>query len=359
VPGVIRTHRDNSWGHLTSDAVLLPQTLKPAGYHTAIIGKWHLGLEWPNTPIERGFDHFQGFLGDMMDDYYTHRRHDINYMRLNGEEIDPEGHATDLFTEWACGYIRERSKTQQPFCLYLAYNAPHTPIQPPEEWLRRVQEREPEIDEDRAKLVALIEHVDDGIGQVVKILEDAGVADNTLLLFTSDNGGQDNVGARNAPFNGAKQDMFEGGIRVPMCAVWPGHIPKNTVSDRIALTMDLLPTLCEAVGVTLTHAIDGCSILPTLLGQKQAPDDRTVFWIRREGGLRYGGQDYYAARKGPWKLLQNTPYEPMQLYNLDDDPGETQPLEPKHPKYKELFRAIQDHICDTGTVPWQRPRDIE
>ena len=120
----------------------MPQTLEEAGYHTAIVGKWHLGLESPNTPNERGFDYFHGFLGDMMDDYYTHRRHGINYMRRNGEEIDPEGHATDLFTDWAIDYLDERKGPTSPFFLYLAYNAPHSPIQPPADWLAKVKRRE-------------------------------------------------------------------------------------------------------------------------------------------------------------------------------------------------------------------------
>ena len=113
VPGVIRTHAANSWGYLSPRAVLLPQVLKTAGYHTAIVGKWHLGLESPNTPTKRGFDTFHGFLGDMMDDYLTHRRHGINYMRRD-REIDPEGHATDLFTDWAVEYLEERAKTDRP-----------------------------------------------------------------------------------------------------------------------------------------------------------------------------------------------------------------------------------------------------
>jgi len=131
VPGVIRTHITNNFGYLATQAILLPTLLKRVGYHTAIVGKWHLGLVSANTPNERGFDHFHGFLGDMMDDYYTHRRYGFNYMRLNGEEINPKGHATDLFTQWSIDYIRQRSKSNQPFFLYLAYNAPHTPIQPP------------------------------------------------------------------------------------------------------------------------------------------------------------------------------------------------------------------------------------
>ena len=114
VPGVVRTHITNSWGYLAPHAELLPKLLKPSGYHTAIIGKWHLGLDSPNTPNERGFDHFGGFLGDMMDDYYNHRRHGNNYMRLNGKEIDPEAHATDLFTQWAVDYIRNRVEGVPP-----------------------------------------------------------------------------------------------------------------------------------------------------------------------------------------------------------------------------------------------------
>ncbi len=101
VPGVIRTHANSNFGYLSPEATMLPEVLNRAGYHTSIIGKWHLGLESPNTPTERGFDHFHGFLGDMMDDYYTHLRHGNNYMRHGQTQIDPEGHATDLFSDWA------------------------------------------------------------------------------------------------------------------------------------------------------------------------------------------------------------------------------------------------------------------
>ena len=354
VPGVIRTHRDNSWGRLAPEAVLLPTVLKSAGYHTAIVGKWHLGFEFPDTPNERGFDHFHGFLGDMMDDYYTHRRHDINYLRLNGGEIDPEGHATDLFSAWASDYVRERAHSEQPFFLYLAYNAPHTPIQPPQEWLDRVTAREPGIDPARAKLVALIEHLDHGIGSVMAALEENNAADNTLVVFTSDNGGQLSVGANNGALHGGKQDMFEGGLREPMCAVWPGRIAPASRSGRIALTMDLFPTLAEAAGATFEHAIEGRSFLPSLLGQDQSPEDRTLFWVRREGGPRYGGRAYYAARQGDWKLLQNNPFEALRLYNLADDPREAHPLGTRDPAYRRLFEALQGHINEAGTVPWQR-----
>jgi arylsulfatase A-like enzyme len=353
VPGVIRTHLRNNWGYLAPQAILLPKLLKRAGYHTAIVGKWHLGLQSPNIPNERGFDHFHGYLGDMMDDYYNHRRHGINYMRLNEKEIDPKGHATDLFSQWAIDYIKERSGSKKPFFLYLAYNAPHTPIQPPKDWLQKVKNREKGISEKRSKLVALIEHMDDGIGKVLAALKQSGAEENTLVIFTSDNGGQLNVGANNGPLRAGKQDMYEGGIRVPMCAVWPGKIKPGSRSDRIALTMDLFPTICETVGTAVDYEIDGRSILPTLLGKRQPAEDRFLFWVRREGG-GYGGRAYYAVRYGDFKLVQNSPFEPLRLYDLKDDPQEQDPLERRHPMYNKLFAALRNHIIEAGAVPWQK-----
>ena len=161
VPGVIRTHSENSWGYLSQSALLLPQLLQSLDYHTAIVGKWHLGLRSENHPNARGFDHFHGFLGDMMDDYYNHRRHGNNYMRLNREVITPQGHATDLFSEWAVDYIREREKKEgaDPWFLYLAYNAPHTPIQPPQDWYERVRKERPDLAEAREPLAVQLARV--------------------------------------------------------------------------------------------------------------------------------------------------------------------------------------------------------
>ncbi len=207
VPGVIRDVPADSWGRLSPQAVLLPRLLKPRGYHTAIVGKWHLGYERPDRPNDHGFDFFHGFLGDMMDDYRTHLRHGHNFMRRNDETISPEGHATDLFTQWACEYLAERAEAKQPFFLYLAFNAPHGPIQPPDEWLRKVKLREPQMPEKRQRLVALIEHLDAGIGRVLDTLEKTGQAKNTLLLFTSDNGGVLEGGANNGPWRSGKQPL--------------------------------------------------------------------------------------------------------------------------------------------------------
>jgi arylsulfatase A-like enzyme len=355
VPGVIRTHADNNWGWLSPEAELLPKALKTTGYHTAIIGKWHLGLEKPNTPNDRGFDHFHGFLGDMMDDYYNHRRHGINYMRLNEKEIDPEGHATDLFTKWACDYLKER-KPAQPFFLYLAYNAPHTPIQPPDDWVEKVKKREPKITDRRAKLVALIEHMDHGIGQVMECLEQQNLAENTLVIFSSDNGGQLNVGANNGPLRDGKQSVYEGGLKVPAIAVWPRRIAPGTKTEFRAMTMDLFPTLQAAAGLEPPKDINGVSILPTLLGQSQPELRSHWFFRRREGGTQYGGKTIEAVIHGDWKLLQNSPFAPQELYNLKQDPKEENNLINKEPQvYQQLAAELRKEIQRYGSVPWQAP----
>ncbi len=359
VPGVIRTHKEDSWGYLSPEATLLPEMLKQKDYHTAIVGKWHLGLESPNTPLERGFDFFHGFLGDMMDDYYNHLRFGNNYMRLNDQVIDPEGHATELFTQWSLDYLGKRKKEKSPFFLYLAYNAPHTPVQPPAEWLDKVRKREPGISEKRAKLVALIEHLDYNIGKVYKALIDNGQLENTLIIFASDNGGQADAGANNKPFRGAKQEMYEGGICVPGGIYWKGKI-QSTVSDNFVMLSDIFPTLCALTGVTVNHQIDGISVLPLLNGEEQVTDDRLVYWVRREGNLGYGGQAYYASRYKEYKLLQNTPWEPLQMYNLRNDPTEQSPLDKQNNEmYRKLFRGLMEHIRLSGAVPWQSGEDVK
>lgn len=353
VPGVIRTHETNSWGYLKEDIPTLPDMLNKAGYHTAIIGKWHLGLESPNTPNERGFDFFHGFLGDMMDDYWTHLRHGNNYMRLNQTEIKPEGHATDIFSDWAIDYFDEAKQKDTPFFLYLAYNAPHFPIQPPEEWLEKVKKREPNLSELRAKNVAFVEHMDDGIGRVIAALEKTGLDKNTLVIFTSDNGGSLPHGASNGLLREGKQDMYEGGIKVPTCFVWPGEIKPETQNNNLGLTMDIFPTLCEIAGVAINHEIDGISLVPSILGEKQTTDNRTVFFMRREGG-EYGGLCYYAARKDNYKLLQNTPYEPFQLFNIISDPYEKRPLDENSEEFRELKYLLSQHIRKSGAILWQK-----
>ncbi|MCL4120577.1 UNVERIFIED_CONTAM: hypothetical protein GTU68_028558 [Idotea baltica] len=357
VPGVIRTYPEDNWGYLDPSISLLPDELKSQGYNTALIGKWHLGLESPNTPTERGFDFFHGWLGDMMDDYLKKRRHDINYMRRNTETIDPEGHATDLFTEWSVDYINQKAKNEDPFFLYLAYNAPHFPVQPPQEWLERVIKREPSLTEKRAKLVAFIEHLDDGIGQVIRSLKESGQYENTLIVFTSDNGGLLRDEANNGPYRDGKQSVYEGGLRVPTSITWKGGgIAPGSKSAYKSITMDLYPTLVEAAGSTVNHPIEGKSFLKLLQGEKMSDKDRTLYYVRREGNNHYGGLTIQAVERNGWKLLQNSPFAPQELYYLPDDPMESNNLiSTEKEKYNEMNKIMMKHLQEAGQVPWQAP----
>lgn len=357
VPGVIRTDVDDSWGYLSPDATLLPEMLQQRGYQTAAIGKWHLGLETPNTPNERGFDYFKGFLGDMMDDYYTHRRQGNNYMYENGIEIDPEGHATDLFADWAIDYFSERKGEKNPFFLYLAFNAPHGPIQPPKDWEDKIKAREEGLTDLRARMVALTEHLDYNVGRVYEALEANGQLDNTLIIFTSDNGGDQWSEANNGDLRGYKQNMYEGGIAVPGGFYWKGKI-KPTVNDNFMMISDIFPTLCELTGAEIKHEIDGISVLPIVKGEEQVTDDRMVFWVRREGNMSYGGQVYYAARYKNYKLVQNTPFEPVEMFDLAADPQEQSPItDKKNPMFQKLFMGLAEHIRLSGAIPWQAPQN--
>jgi arylsulfatase A-like enzyme len=354
VPGVIRTDEAISWGYFDPAAVTLGDMFSQAGYQTALIGKWHLGLESPNLPNERGFQHFKGFLGDMMEDYWTHLRNGQNFMRHNDEIIEPKGHATDLFTAWAVEYIRSQKDSNDPFFLFLAHFAPHDPVQPPKDWLQKVKEREPLMSERRAALVALIEHMDDGIGQVVSALKEAGLYENTLIFFTSDNGGLLQEEANTGPFRNGKGSIYEGGLLVPAIAVWKKQIAAGSVNPYKGLVMDLFPTLLDACEITVNHPIEGISFLPVLLGKEMIHSDRHLFFSRREGGA-YNGLTIQAVQWNDWKLLQNSPFEPMELYFLGDDPYERNNLILARPEVRRtLSRLLMDHIQKGGQTPWQK-----
>lgn len=364
VPGVIRDETpENSWGRLAPHATLLPQRLKPAGYHTAIIGKWHLGTVAPDTPNDRGFDFFHGFLGDMMDDYRTHLRNGRNYMRRDREVIEPVGHATDLFTEWACDYLAERSRAVGPFFLYLAYTAPHGPIQPPQSWLDAVRAREPAASPARARFVALVEHMDDGVGKVLEALDRLGLADDTLVIFTSDNGGSLAEGGTNGPWRGEKTQMYEGGLRVPAVVRWPGRVAAGASTDHSALSMDIFATVCEAAGVRPGVAaaadappaeIDAVSFVPTLRGEAQPPPRGNAYFVRREGGRAFMGKTTEAVIRGEWKFVVNSPFGPAELFNLARDPGERDDVAAREPRIvDELGSLLRGHVRRGGRVPWQ------
>jgi arylsulfatase A-like enzyme len=356
VPGVIRTQAANSWGYLAPGVPTLADHLRPAGYATAIIGKWHLGLESPNTPTERGFEFFHGFLGDMMDSFTTHLRHGRNYMRRNREVITPTGHATDLFTDWTVSYLRDRAQDRRPFFLYLAYNAPHFPIEPPAAWLAKVKQRAPHLPEKRALNVAFVEHLDDAIGRVLAALRESGLDRNTLVVFSADNGGSLPHAQSNHPWRDGKQSHYDGGLRVPFIVRWPGIVTPGTRSDYAGLSFDAGATFLEAAGVARPADFDAVSLLPILRGGAPDPKPRELYFVRREGGPAYGGKSYEALIRGDWKLMQNSPYSPLELFNLKDDPQEKNNVIRKFPAIaRDLETALRAHIQRGGATTWQPP----
>ena len=356
VPGVIRDVVQNSWGYLAPTATLLPVYLRKAGYHTALVGKWHLGLEPPNLPNERGFQEFYGFTGDMMDDYRSKTRNGLNFMRHNERTIDPPGHATDVFTEAAVRYLHQRKGQPAPFFLYLGYNAPHNPLQPPTGWLANVVRREPGIDSTRAKLVALIEHLDAGIGRVLSALKANGQAGNTMVIFLSDNGGWEPAKANVGPYRGFKGSVYEGGLRIPAGVCWPGHVRAGRTSPENLLLMDWFPTLLQAAHAPVPGGLDGRSFLPLLESEQTPPSsERPLFYIRREGQDVMKGLTIQALRLGDWKLLQPNPFAPYELYNLKDDPRETTNLfGNERAKADQLVKLLMEHTRQSGAVPWQK-----
>jgi arylsulfatase A-like enzyme len=348
VPGVIRDNPDNTWGNLADDVTTLPEALQKANYQTALIGKWHLGYKSPDLPNNRGFDYFKGFAGDMMDDYYTHQRNGINWMRENEKEIHPKGHATDLFTNWTVDYLQKKSTSDKPFFLFLAYNAPHDPIQPPTNWLDKIKKREPDSTFKRQKIIALIEHLDENVGKIIAQLKEQNLYDNTLIVFTSDNGGALEYGANNDPLSGGKGDLLEGGIKIP-CIVKLPHQTTPLKSDEPFLLMDFYPTLLKFAEGNIDEKLPSKEI-KTLTNQK-TNENRYMVWMRREGH-KFGGRIYYAISDGAYKLVQKNPFSEYQLFNLLSDPKETSPLLFPE-KEKELQSKLSEHIQKSGKIPWQ------
>ena len=356
VPGLVRSNPEDNFGFLKPGAILLPMLLKQGKYRTALIGKWNLGLETLNTPNEKGFDYFHGWLDDMMEDYWTHLRNGKNFLRENDKEINPKGHATDLFTEWAVDYINKQKNSTDPFFLYLAYTAPHFPVQPTPEWLAKVKEREPGITERRAKLVALIEQMDDGIGKVVQSLKETGKYNNTIIFFLSDNGGHLEDGANNGNLRDGKESMYEGGLKVPACVEWPNHIKPGSYSEEKLDEIDIYPTIAEITGINIHHKIDGESFYAVLKNSDAKMPERPLFFTRREGNFRFGGETIQAVISGNMKLLQNSPYQPYELYNLYNDPLEQRNLINWNiDDYNRLHQLLINQIKKGGSVPWQKP----
>ena len=289
--------------------ITLADILKRAGYTTAVFGKWHLGLELPYRPLQRGFDEFYGFLGHGGHDYFNLDVTDeYTSIYRNDKPISDTGYLTNNLGREAVSFI-EHSRGK-PFFLYLPFNAVHWPLQALPEDVKRFNTGDPNRDTYLGMLVCM----DKVIGQVLEALKRTGADGNTLIVFFSDNGGAKNNLANNGALRDYKHSLYEGGIRVPFIVRWPDRLPKGTVCDEPVISLDVTPTICAAAGIELPkdRVYDGKDMLPALHGQQKGPLHQNLFWD--------DGTELWAVREGKWKLISVK--GTLGLYDLSTDLGE-------------------------------------
>ncbi len=296
----------------------LPQLLRNAGYTTALIGKWHLGYLPEYSPLAHGFESFFGFKSGYID-YYQHTDGFGQPDLFEGDQpTSATGYMTDLITERSVKFIAEH--TTSPFFLEVAYNAAHWPYQLPDQPSTAIGNARHLVPYDehpgtRADYVKIMERADQGVGKILEALDRNGLAANTLVVFTNDNGGE--WLSRNAPFFNRKFSLYEGGIRVPALMRWPGRIPAGVVSSQVGITMDLTATFLALAGaaVPADTRLEGIDLLP-LLRPGAAPQSRTLFWRVNAAGI-----NQRAVRDGSWKLvIEGNPRH--MLFDVSTDPGE-------------------------------------
>ncbi|MDE3161809.1 MAG: sulfatase-like hydrolase/transferase, partial [Acidobacteriota bacterium] len=296
---------------LPPDHPTLPSLLRKAGYGTTLVGKWHLGLLPKYGPLQSGYDHFYGFRGGACD-YYDH----ADSLWDGDVKIHDAGYLTDLLGSHAVNVVNGYAKAGKPFLLSLHFNAPHWPWEAPgdeAESKRLAGHSHFDFDGGSQKTYErMIEELDLQVGRVVQALHANGIAENTIIIFTSDNGGERY--ADTWPFTGRKTELLEGGLRIPAIISWPKHIPVAQITNQVGISMDWLPTLLAAAGAAPDPAYpsDGLNLLPMLAGNA-APIPRTLFW-------RYKGNAQRAVRDGDMKFLKIL--ENTFLFNVVEDPME-------------------------------------
>lgn len=349
---------------LPEGTVLFPELLKQAGYATACVGKWGLGpVGSSGDPLKHGFDLFYGHNCQRA----AHNQYTAFVWR-NDQRVMLEGntphnlrgarYAPDLMADEAVGWMRRNKDT--PFFLYFATPLPHATLQAPEDAVKAyrdvVEETKPYADkpggfyepcaEPRATYAAMITRIDDHVGRILAELDALGVADNTIVLFTSDNGPAVNGGADAAYFHstegrrGLKHDLYEGGIRMPMLIRWPFRVKAGSTNDTPIMHYDLMPTFLALAGQPVPKTADGVSILPLLSGTGSIPTDRPLYWeYAAKGGQK-------AVRRGKWKAvwvgLKKNPDVAGELYDLEADPAEKTNLAGEHPEIVAALKQIRD-----------------
>ena len=338
---------------LPQDEVTIADRLKEVGYHTACIGKWHLGGEKVHHPNSRGFDYYFGrYKGH---GYFPQVEDEEIYRQRNPVDRIDVPYTTDWYTEETKSFV-DRVPEGEPWFVYLAHDTPHTPLQAKEEDIRKYEHIE---DENRRVYCAMQHCLDENIGRLLEFLRDRNQLENTLIVFLSDNGGTTN-GSINAPLRGAKATFLEGGLHVPMIISWPAAFPKGEVYEKPVISLDLLPTFTAAAGINLPEEppIDGVDLGPHIQGLNNAensnerPHDKLFFRMTLRGA---------AFRDGDWKLLR-LPHRPPELYNLSGDLSELNNQADKYPdRVRQMMLELhtwEQELKDTprwmGSNSWMR-----
>jgi arylsulfatase A-like enzyme len=340
--------RGNEPVPLRPEDITVAEVLQKAGYKTGAVGKWGLGLaNTTGTPNQQGFEEWFGYLSQThAHDYYPTQlfRNDAIFT------LDSKQYSHDLFSKIATNFVRVTKYFS--FFLYLPYTIPHAnnelgrktgngmevPSDAP-----YTKENWPQPEKNKA---AMITRLDRDVGVLLAQLKKLQIDDNTVIFFTSDNGPHKEGGVKPEFFNssgglrGMKRDLYEGGIRVPMIVRWPGKIPAGKVSDQVWAFWDFLPTAAAIARQELPEKIDGISMLPTLLGQKQTNQHEFLYWEFHEKGTKQ------AVRTGDWKAVRLGPKEPLELYNLKDDRAETKNVADRHP---EIVSKIENYLAMART----------
>lgn len=289
--------------------ITLANQLKTAGYHTGVVGKWHLGFAEKFLPAQRGFDESFGFLGGAHS-YLPAKDGAKSGIFRNGVEIREESYLTDAFAREGASFIERNAAN--PFLLFLTFNAVHAPLDTRPDKLEQFKHI---TDSKRQSYAAMLSSLDDAVGRVLGQLETSKVSERTLVFFISDNGGPTQAnGSLNTPLNAVKGTVYEGGIRVPFVVRWPGQIPSDKTHEEPVIALDIFATASAAAGVDLPkdRVIDSVNLLPHLRGETKASPHQALFW-------RFGEQ--HAIRKGQYKLLKSRTGE-EQLFDLSQDIGE-------------------------------------
>ncbi len=348
--GVVDTYLGRAMMH--SDETTLAEMLSKAGYRTGIFGKWHLGDNYPLRSIDNGFQeslvHNGGGIGQPADP--PGNKYQDPILQHNGEAKQYKGYCTDIFTDAAIEFIQKNKK--RPFFVYLSTNAPHTPLQIDEKYYKPYLDMG--LDETTAKVYGMIENIDDNIGRLMKKLDRLRLSKNTLVIFLTDNGPQQERYV--AGFRNRKGSVYEGGIHVPCYIRWTGTFQAGKQVDRMAAHIDIVPTVLEICGAQAdtNHKIDGKSLLPLLKGDKPNWPDRTLFfqWHRGDEPILF---KQCAARSQRYKMVNGD-----ELYDLQNDPGESTNIAAENPEIlAKLRKEYDDWFADVSSTRGYAPPRIQ